>query len=82
MEKQARTARALLTHLVCPITKGPLDYDAQNQRLISQQIKKAFPIRSGVPMLLIEEAQDINSGDAKREDRRDKASSQKEAYDE
>jgi uncharacterized protein YbaR (Trm112 family) len=63
MEKQARTSRALLTHLVCPITKGPLDYDAKNQRLISQQIKKAFPIRSGVPILLIEEAQEITLED-------------------
>ena len=63
MEKQARTARALLSCLVCPVTKGPLEYDAAAQILISRQIKKAFPIRSGVPILLIEEAQEISIED-------------------
>ena len=46
----------LLEQLVCPVTKGPLDYDKANQRLISRQIKKAFPIRDGVPILVLDEA--------------------------
>ena len=53
------TARALLAHLVCPVTKGPLIFDAASQQLISTQIKKAFPIRHGVPILLVDEALDI-----------------------
>ena len=56
---EALAAPSLLTQLVCPVTKGPLRYDKPTQQLISVQIKKAFPIRSGVPILLIEEARDI-----------------------
>lgn len=59
-DKTQKTARALLDNLVCPITKGPLVYDAKNQQLVSPQIKKAFPIRSSVPILLIEEAVDMD----------------------
>lgn len=62
-QKSASTSRALLAILVCPITKGPLHYDAKNSQLISVQIKKAFPIRQGVPILLIEEAVDITITD-------------------
>ena len=62
-DKTQKTARALLENLVCPITKGPLVYDAKNQQLVSLQIKKAFPIRSSVPILLIEEAVDIADRD-------------------
>ena len=57
-------SRHLLVHLICPITKGPLTYDAPNQRLISPQIKKAFPIRAGVPILLVEEAVRLDHNDA------------------
>lgn len=59
-DKTQKTARALLDNLVCPITKGPLVYDGKNQQLVSLQIKKAFPIRSSVPILLIEEAVDVD----------------------
>ena len=51
----------LLAVLVCPVTKGPLEYDAQNNELISHQIGKAFPIRDGVPIMLVDEARDLNS---------------------
>lgn len=57
-------SRALRQRLVCPITKGPLIYDGKANQLISVQIKKAFPIRSGVPILLIEEAIDITITDS------------------
>ena len=56
MTEISAPSRHLLAHLVCPVTKGPLHYDKQAQLLISPQIKKAFPIRSGVPILLVEEA--------------------------
>ena len=46
----------LLELLVCPLTKGPLDYDPQAQELISRQAKLAYPIRDGIPIMLPEEA--------------------------
>jgi uncharacterized protein YbaR (Trm112 family) len=46
----------LLEILVCPITKGPLEYDAQNQELISRAAKLAYPIRDGIPIMLADEA--------------------------
>jgi uncharacterized protein YbaR (Trm112 family) len=49
----------LLELLVCPVTKTTLTYDAANQELISQAAKLAFPIRSGVPILLLQEARKI-----------------------
>ena len=59
MEKLETISHRLVVKLVCPITKGPLIYDKQTQRLISRQIKKSFPIRDGVPILVLEEASDI-----------------------
>ena len=46
----------LLDILVCPITKGPLVYDAARQELISRQAGLAFPVRNGIPILLPDEA--------------------------
>ena len=46
----------LLEILVCPLTKGPLDYDAARQELISREAKLAYPIRDGIPIMLPEEA--------------------------
>jgi len=46
----------LLEILVCPITKGPLEYDAARQELISRSAKLAYPIRDGIPIMLPEEA--------------------------
>ena len=46
----------LLEILVCPLTKGPLEYDAVNQELISRKAKLAYPIRDGIPIMLPEEA--------------------------
>jgi uncharacterized protein len=48
--------RKLLDILVCPLTKGPLEYNAERQELISRQAKLVFPIRDGIPVLLIDEA--------------------------
>lgn len=56
----ARVDAALLAVLVCPITHGPLEYDAANGELISHQAGKAFPIRDGVPVMLVEEARSLD----------------------
>jgi uncharacterized protein YbaR (Trm112 family) len=56
-----RTADAkLMDLLVCPITKGPLRYDAAAQELISDQAKLAYPIRDGIPIMLADEARQID----------------------
>jgi uncharacterized protein YbaR (Trm112 family) len=49
----------LLEILVCPLTKTPLEYDAQKQELISRAAKLAYPIRDGIPIMLPEEARSI-----------------------
>jgi len=49
----------LLEILVCPVTKGPLEYDAGKQELISRAAKLAYPIRDGIPIMLPEEARRI-----------------------
>lgn len=46
----------MLGVLVCPKTRGPLTYDSKTKELISKKAKLAFPIREGVPILLIDEA--------------------------
>ncbi len=50
----------LLEILVCPLTKGPLDYDRQAQELISRQAGLAFPIRDGIPIMLVDEARSLD----------------------
>jgi uncharacterized protein YbaR (Trm112 family) len=49
----------LLEILVCPVTKGPLEYDAARQELISRQAKLIYPIRDGIPIMLPEEARPL-----------------------
>ncbi len=53
----------LLELLVCPVTKGPLSYDRQAQELISEQAGLAFPIRDGIPIMLVEEARRLDGGE-------------------
>lgn len=50
----------LLEVLVCPITRGKLDYDREANELISKGAKLAFPIRKGVPIMLPEEARQLD----------------------
>ena len=50
----------LLEILVCPVTKGPLEYDRDKQELISRSAKLAYPIRDGIPIMLPEEARKID----------------------
>jgi uncharacterized protein YbaR (Trm112 family) len=49
----------LLEILVCPVTKGPLEYDREQQELISRSAKLAYPIRDGIPIMLPEEARKL-----------------------
>ena len=49
----------LLEILVCPLTKGPLRYDAAAQELISERAGLAYPIRDGIPIMLPDEARAI-----------------------
>ena len=46
----------LLELLVCPMTKGPLEYDAVRQELVSKSAKLAYPVRDGIPIMLVDEA--------------------------
>lgn len=46
----------LLEILVCPLTRGPLEYDATRQELVSRSARLAYPIRDGIPIMLPEEA--------------------------
>jgi uncharacterized protein len=55
-----RTDPRLLELLVCPVTKMPLQYDAEKQELISRAAGLAYPIRDGIPIMLAEEAREIN----------------------
>ena len=49
----------LLEILVCPLTKEPLEYDAEHQELISRAAGLAYPIRDGIPIMLPDEARPI-----------------------
>ena len=48
---ERRVDPKLLEILVCPLTKGPLRYDAEAQELISEQARLAYPIRDGIPIM-------------------------------
>jgi uncharacterized protein len=50
----------LLEILVCPVTRGPLEYDRAKAELVSRAAKLAYPIRDGVPIMLPEEAREID----------------------
>ena len=50
----------LLEILVCPVTKGPLEFDATRQELISRSAKLAYPIRDGIPVMLESEARRLD----------------------
>ncbi len=50
----------MLEALICPQTRTSLDYDAKAQELISRSANLAFPIRDGIPVLLIDEARTLD----------------------
>ena len=50
----------LLELLVCPVTKGHLDYDRERQELISRSARLAYPVRDGIPILLEEQVRTVS----------------------
>lgn len=50
----------LLELLVCPVTKGPLDYDRAKGELISTKAGLAYPVRDGIPIMLADEARKLD----------------------
>ncbi|HYG86394.1 MAG TPA: Trm112 family protein [Azospirillum sp.] len=59
-KSQARVDPKLLEILVCPLTKGPLRYDSERNELISDRAGLAYPIRDGIPIMLIDEARRLD----------------------
>lgn len=51
---------AMLEALVCPISGGALQYEAKKSRLISRKAKCAFPIRGGIPIMLVSESEALD----------------------
>ena len=62
IDKRGRTIDPkLLEILVCPLTKTPLTYNKETQELVSEQACLAYPIRNGVPIMLVDEARNTNA---------------------
>jgi uncharacterized protein len=56
----------LLELLVCPVTKGHLDYDRTRQELVSRSARLAYPVRDGIPVLLEDQARPLSDEDLER----------------
>lgn len=66
-EARAEIDPKLLEILVCPLTKTTLEYNRERQELISRAAKLAYPIRDGIPIMLPEEARQLDEAElAKR----------------
>ena len=55
--------KALLELLVCPVSRGPLTYDKKRNELRSPQAGVAYPVRNGIPILLVDEARALTPDD-------------------
>ena len=64
MDHPAEIDPKLLEILVCPLTKGPLRYDRAAQELISDEAGLAYPIRDGIPIMLVDEARQLRDDEA------------------
>ncbi len=53
----------LLELLVCPLTKSTLRYDREREELVSEQAGLAYPVRDGIPIMLVEEARPLREED-------------------
>ena len=60
MTDQTVADRRMLEALVCPVTQGLLSYDAERQELVSRNAGLAFPIRDGIPIMLVSEARQVD----------------------
>ena len=56
----------LLEILVCPLTKIPLRYDREKQELISDRAGLAYPIREGIPIMLVDDARKLEESEIKK----------------
>lgn len=56
MTEETVPDRRMLEALVCPLTHSPLSYDAERQELVSRPAGLAYPIRDGIPVMLVDEA--------------------------
>lgn len=56
----------LLEILVCPVTKGPLEYDRGARELVSRAARLAYPIRDGIPIMLADEARQLTEEEVRR----------------
>jgi uncharacterized protein len=58
-ERRSAIDPKLLELLACPLTKGPLNWDAANNELVSRSARLAYPVRDGIPIMLPSEARRI-----------------------
>lgn len=56
----------LLEILVCPLTKVPLRYDRARSELVSDQARLAYPVRDGIPLMLVEEARHLEENEIRK----------------
>jgi uncharacterized protein YbaR (Trm112 family) len=60
MTNRVKYDRRMLEALVCPLTQDVLEYNEENQELISKSAGLAYPIRNGIPIMLADEARLLN----------------------
>lgn len=53
----------LLEVMICPVSRGPLDYDVEKQELVSKKARLAFPVRDGIPIMLVDEARTLDDAE-------------------
>lgn len=60
MSEKPEFDRRMLEALVCPVTRAQLTYDAEHKELISKAAHLAYPIRDGIPIMLVDEARKLD----------------------
>lgn len=60
MSDEPEFDRRMLEVLVCPVTRAQLTYDKERQELVSRSARLAFPIRNGIPIMLVDEARQLD----------------------
>lgn len=65
MKKKSSLNSKLFEMLVCPLTKGPLKFEVKTNELISSRAQLAYPIRDGVPVMLVDEARSLKEEELK-----------------
>ena len=60
MTDNPKSDRRMLEALICPVTHAVLSYDAERQELVSKAANLAFPIRDGIPFMLVDEARPLD----------------------